>query len=127
MTNIAKALYQFWNGFGIPAFVENTVPENMPDGTPVEMPYITYRLAEPDWSDTIQLYARVWYRGTSFTGILTKVDQISRAIGTGKTISFDNGFLALFKDSMFAQYMKDDIDETIKIAYLSIIAHSVEV
>ena len=38
MTNTAKALYQFFSGFGLPAYVEYNVPDE------AALPYITYRL-----------------------------------------------------------------------------------
>ena len=126
MTDVATALYEFWSGFGIPAFVENTIPDEMPDGTPVKMPYITYRLAEPDWINPISMYARVWYRGTSFTWLSAKVDEIGREIGTGKTIPFENGCLTLFKDDIFSQYMSESDDGMVKTAYLSLIMHSIK-
>ena len=54
MTNTAKALYQFFSGFGIPAYVEYAPPDN------AQLPYITYQLIEPDWDDGGTFYARVW-------------------------------------------------------------------
>lgn len=144
MTNIATALSYFWNGFGIPAFVEGTVPDKMPeelsvrniDGTPViferdapvKMPYITYRLAQPEWDEPMSMYARVWYRGTSFKGLASKIDQISDALKSGYSVSDDGFYMALMKDSNFCQYMPDDSgDGMIKTAYLSLIMHVVEV
>lgn len=131
MTNIATALQTFFGGFNIPAFVEGTVPDKMPDGNggmvKVEMPYITYRLIQPDWVYPVSTFARVWYRGTSFVPIATKVDEIGRAIGTGKTLNFENGFVTLFKDTNFCQYVPDESgDKNIKVAYLSLIMHAME-
>lgn len=128
MTNVATALYDFWSGFGIPAFVEGTVPDKLPDGTPVVMPYITYRLAQPEWDEPMSMYARVWYRSTSFAGLAAKVDQISDVLKSGYSVS-DNGFyMALMKDSNFCQYMIDDSEDgMVKMAYLSLIMHVVEV
>lgn len=120
MTNVAIALQSFWAGFDIPAYVENAVPDN------AQMPYITYRLAQPDWRETMSMYARIWYRSTSFRGLAAKVDEISQAIGTGLTVPFTGGFITLFKDGNFAQYMPDE-DETIKVAYLSLTMHAMEV
>ena len=41
MINTARALYGFFSGFGLPAFVEYSVPED------AELPYITYPQKEP--------------------------------------------------------------------------------
>lgn len=122
MTNVATALYSFWSSFSISAYVEDTVPEN------AQMPYITYRLAQPDWDSVMSMYARVWYRSTSFTGLAAKVDQISRVLDSGYSISGDGFYMALMKDSNFCQYMPDSSgDGAIKTAYLSLIMHVVEV
>ena len=119
MTNVATALYGFWSGFGIPAYVENTVPED------AQMPYITYRLAQPDWREPMSMYARVWYRSTSFVDIAAKVDEISKALATGYSAKIDNGYIVLMKDVFFCQYMPDDSgDGAIKTAYLSLIMHA---
>ena len=128
MTNVATALYDFWSGFGIPAFVEGAVPDELPDGTPVTMPYITYRLAQPEWDEPMSMYARVWYRGTSFNGLADKVDQISNALKSGYSVSDDGFYMALMKDNNFCQYMIDDSEDgMVKMAYLSLIMHVVEV
>ena len=122
MTNVATALYSFWSNFSIPAYVENAVPEN------AQMPYITYRLAQPEWDSVMSMYARVWYRSTSFAGLAAKVDQISRVLDSGYSISGDGYYMVLMKDSNFCQYMPDSSsDGMIKTAYLSLIMHVVEV
>lgn len=122
MTNIAIALYDFWSSFGIPVYVEDTVPDD------AQMPYITYRLAQPDWLNPMSMYARVWYRGTSFAGIAAKVDQISKALEHGFSVSGDGFYMVLTKDVNFCQYMPGDTtDEMVKAAYLSLVMHAVEV
>lgn len=130
MTKVAIALQSFWAGFGMPAFVEDSVPDEMPDENgvmhPVELPYITYRLAQPNWSRAMSMYARVWYHGTSYVDLSAKVDEISQTIGTGITIPYDSGFISLFKDDNFCQFMPE-IDGTTKVAYLSLVMHCVEV
>ena len=122
MTNTAKAFYAFWNGFGIPAYIENCVPDD------AQMPYITYSVYEPTWGETASIYARVWYRSTSLTGISAKVDEIAQAVGGGTQRPLDGGgFLAIFKDSPFAQYIGDESsDGMTKCFYLLFVVHVVE-
>ena len=122
MTNVAKALYEFWSGFDIPAYVEKTVPDE------AQLPYITYRLAQPDWYTPMSMYARVWYRSTSFVGLANKVDEISDALDGGTVIRFSDGSggIVLFKDVNFVQYLTDENPE-IKTAYISFIMHAMEV
>lgn len=114
MTNTAMILQEFWSSFGIPAYVEQTVPDE------AQMPYITYRLAEPDWDSETTIYARIWYRSTSFVSIADKVDEISHKIDSGLTIPFDGGMMVIFKDPIFVQYIPNENgDFNIKCAYLS--------
>ena len=120
MTNTAKALYQFFSSFGLDAYVEYNVPD---DAT---LPYITYQLIEPDWSDSGTIYARVWYRSTSYTAINAKVDQIRAAIGEGLSLPTPSGAVYLSKGSPFAQNMPMEGDDTLKVIYLNlnIMAHT---
>jgi len=119
VTNVAKALYRFFSGFGLPAFVENNVPEE------ATLPYITYQMVVPDWRDTAVMYARVWYRSTSFSAINAKVDQISAAIGEGVSIPTSGGAVYLNKGSPFAQYMPMEGDDTLKVVYLNLIINAI--
>lgn len=119
MTNTAIALYQFFSGFGLEAFIENNVPEE------AQLPYITYQLVEPDWLDSATIYARVWYRSTSFVAINAKVDEIRASIGEGTCLTTENGAVYLFKGSPFAQYMPMEGDDTLKVVYLNLIIHAI--
>lgn len=118
MTDTAKALYQFFSGFGIPTFVEYNIPEKMPDGTPVTPPYITYQVIEPDWPDNGTLYARLWYRGTTYRDINAKTDEIKAAVGGGVTLPTDSGCVFLTKGTPFAQEQPTEGDDTLMVYYL---------
>lgn len=119
MTNTARALYQFFSGFGLPAYAKNNVPDE------AEAPYITYEVTRPAPLAKCLLHAWVWYRGTTMTDVLAKCDQIEAAIGTGITIPTPGGFVALFKDddTPFAQEQPDP-DKTIRVMYLTMILHA---
>ena len=118
MTNTAIALYNFFSGFDIPAYVEGNIPDN------AQMPYITYNLIEPEPLGTALLNASVWYRDTSVMAISAKVDQIKAAIGNGIGLPTDGGVVYIFRDrvSRFAQIMNDPNPET-KRAYLTMLIH----
>lgn len=120
MRDVAKALYDFWSSFNIPAYPENNVPYTEDGVTPVDPPYITYRIVRPDWRNQVSTYARVWYKDTSFIDISNKVDEIESRIGEGVMLPTDNGFLLLFKDLNFCQYEPTE-DTRMKVAYLSLI------
>lgn len=128
MTNTARSLYQFFSGFGIPAYSKDNVPDTINvNGVemPVEPPYITYEIVEPEPLAKCLFHAWIWYRDTSMTAVLAKADQIKAAIGTGLTIPTPGGFIALFRDNdtPFAQEQPDP-DKTIRVMYLTMILHA---
>ena len=113
----ASALYNFWSGFVLPAYEENTVP------TDAEFPYITYQVVTDSFGAEIALTASVWYRGTSWVEANAKAEEISRTISRGgKTIPVDGGVLWLKRGTPFAQSMGDETDDLIKRKYLNITA-----
>ena len=120
MRDVAKALYDFWSSFGLPAYPDNNVPYTEDGVTTVDPPYITYRIVRPDWRNQVSTYARVWYKDTSYIAISNKVDEIESRIGEGVMLPTDNAFLLLFKDLNFCQYEPTE-DTRMKVAYLSLI------
>lgn len=120
MKDVAKALYDFWSSFGLPAYPENNVPYSNDGVNPVDPPYITYRITRPEWRTQVSTYARVWYKDTSYIAISNKVDQIESRIGEGVMLPTESGFILLFKDLNFCQYEPTE-DSRLKVAYLSLI------
>ena len=113
----AAAIYQFWSGFGLAAYEENTVPH---DAT---FPYITYQLVTDSFDREIPLSASLWYRIESWTGINAKTEEISQKISRGgKIIPCDDGAIWLKRGQPFAQSMGDESDNLIKRKYLNITA-----
>ena len=116
MTKTA-AIYQFWSGFGLTTYEENTVP------TDAAFPYITYQLVTDSFDREIQLTASIWYRSESWMAINAKTEEISQKISRGgKIISFDGGAIWLKRGQPFAQNMRDESDDLIKRKYLNITA-----
>lgn len=101
MTNTAQALYEFWSGFGLPAYTVGTVPD---DAT---VPYITYSLTETEPLEAGTHYAQVWYRSTSNIQLLSKVDEIIRAVGNGVKIDCEGGYVLLRPAGPYVQLMVD--------------------
>lgn len=128
-TNVSVALHDFFTGFGIPAFLEDSIPEKMPDGqgglVETNPPYITYQLMIPEPLHTSIFHARVWYRNTSAGPVLAKCGEIERAIGRGITIPTEYGSVVIFKDgnTPFAQLQPMN-DPNLKVAYLTMILHA---
>ena len=113
----AAAIYQFWSGFGLTAYEENTVP------TDAVFPYITYQLVTDSFDREIPLTASLWYRSESWTAINAKTEEISQKISRGgKIISCDGGAIWLKRGQPFAQSMGDGSDNLIKRKYLNITA-----
>ena len=125
-TNVATALYDFFSGFGIPVFLEDNIPEQIPDGNGgmvnTEPPYITYKLSIPEQLHSSIFNVRIWYRNTSVGAVLSKCGEIQRAIGMGVTIPTEYGSIALFPDdnTPFIQIQPMN-DPNLKVAYLTMI------
>ena len=113
----AAAIYQFWSGFGLTAYEENTVP------TDADFPYITYQLVTDSFDREIPLTASIWYRSESWVDINAKTEEISKTISRGgKIIPCDGGAIWLKRGQPFAQSMGDESDDLIKRKYLNITA-----
>ena len=113
----AAAIYQFWSGFGLTAYEENTVP------TDATFPYITYQLVTDSFDREIPLTASLWYRSESWAAINAKTEEISQTISRGgKIIPCDGGAIWLKRGQPFAQNMGDESDNLTKRKYLNITA-----
>ena len=113
----AAAIYQFWSGFGLTAYEENTVP------TDATFPYITYQLVTDSFDREVSATASLWYRSESWTAINAKTEEISQKISRGgKIIACDGGAIWIKRGQPFAQNMGDESDNLIKRKYLNITA-----
>lgn len=111
----AAAIYQFWSGFGLTAYEENTVP------TDAAFPYVTYQLVTDSFDREVAATASLWYRSESWTAINAKTEEIARYIGgSGCLLDCDSGFIWLKRGSPFAQNMGDESDNLIKRKYINV-------
>jgi hypothetical protein len=116
VTEIAKALYAFYSGFGIPAYTEDNVPSD------AQLPYITYTLPQSEVFSGATHQVRVWYYGESNAPVNAKVDEIIAAIGQGVKLKAKNGFIIIYPGTgTLAQNQPSD-DET-RIVYLNLEIH----
>ena len=113
MINTAKALNEFWSGFGLLAYTVNTVPEE------AQLPYITYSLVETEPLESATHYAQVFYRSTSNLAMLEKVDEIKNRIGDGVLIECEGGKISLRPVTPLVQIMTD-ADPAIRYAYINL-------
>ena len=113
----AAAIYNFWNSFDIPAYEENTVPED------AKFPYITYQFVTDSFDNDVQMTASIWYRGSSWVEANAKAEEISQTIGRGGILlKCDGGKIWIKRGIPFAQNMGDESDNLIKRKYLNITA-----
>ena len=111
MYKAAEALKNFYSGFGLPAFQEDTVPDD------VSLPYISFSLSEPEWNQRASHFVRVWDRTKLNTGIIRKADQITQAIGTRKKIKYDGGYLVIYPENPKTQIV---VDGDTRYAYINL-------
>lgn len=115
--NKAAAIHQFWSGFGLTAYEENTVPSD------AVFPYITYQLVTDAFDNDVPMTASLWYRGESWVDINAKEREISAYIGIdGVIIKRSDGRVWLKKGTPFAQNMGDESDNLIRRKYLNVTA-----
>ena len=113
MTSIAKALYAFYSGFGLPAYPEDGVPSD------AALPYITYTIVQPDFIDSAVHQARIWYQSDSYAGVNAKADEIISAVGRGLLLPDGDGAVCLRPGTPLAQHMPIEGKPEIKIVYLN--------
>lgn len=109
-----QAYHAFISGFGLPAYDENTVPEN------AALPRLTYSFASDEFGYPVALSISVWDRSTSWATVTNKANEIYETIGLGgKVVSFDDGYIWIKRGRPFSQRMADEND-TIRRIYLNI-------
>lgn len=108
----AQALYNFWSSFDIPAYDENTIPED------AQMPYITYQTMTDSMGNVLPMSATLWYGNAyAWDSIQRKADEIAQRIGqNGYYLSkIDGGYVWLTKGTPFAQRMESEQDNVRQI------------
>lgn len=112
----AQTLHSFYSSFGLPAYDENTVPDD------AVLPYISYEVAEDSIGSPVYLSASLWYRSPSWAEITKKANEIGAYIGYGgRTFNYDDGLMWIQRGSPFMQRSADD-DDTIRRMNLNISA-----
>lgn len=111
-----QTLHAFWSGFDLPAYDENSVPDNS------KLPYITYEASNDSFGGTLFLTASLWYYSTSWASITQKEQQIADYITRGgRMLAYDDGAMWIQKGSPWAQRMNDESDSTIKRIVLNVV------
>jgi len=110
-----QALHNFWGGFGLMAYDENTVPDD------AALPYITYEASKDFFAPDIAQSASIWYYSPSWAEITEKEQQIADYIGRGgRMISCDDGAIWIKRGQPWAQRMPDPSDDMIRRITLNV-------
>lgn len=99
MKQTAMALKSFFSQFGVPAYSETSVPDEL------ELPYITYPIKEPEWREKTSLYCIIWCRTSGYSQALSIADAIMGAVNEGAKIKTENGYVVLYPENPFFQEM----------------------
>lgn len=111
------AIYQFLNGFGIPAYAATSTPSD------AAFPYITYDLVMGEWEGgEVNMPVNIWYRTDSEAEPNAKVRELYQAIGHGGiTIRCDEGLIWIKRGSPWAQAVRvEGEDEKVKRRYVNV-------
>ena len=114
----SQAIQAFWSSFGLPAYDEQTVPDD------AVLPYITYNVVTDMLDNKIPLTGSLWYFGTSWADVTAKADQIARYVGENGhiVIRFDDGYMYVTQGSPFYQRVADTSNELVRRIYINIMA-----
>lgn len=118
-----QAQNTYWNSFGIPAFQEDTVPREIPDGKggmkPLEMPYITYEMVSGSLDGLMSVDASVWFRGTKWSEICQQTDAMAKI--ADREIKIDGGYVKFRKSvGYWAQPLSDPNDDKVRRMRLNV-------
>lgn len=114
-----QVLFDFFSSFGIPAYLESSVPET------ANFPYITYNLVTSTFTQetATNMVVNVFYRQNEAVAN-DKVSEISRAIGlNGRLLNCEDGKVWLQRGNPWCQSMSDPVDDKIQRRYLNVTAY----
>lgn len=117
-----QALYNFFSGFGIPAYEENSIYS---EDIEIELPYITYGINLATFpASNVSIPASIWYRSASWKDIQDKAIEINAKLKNGGiSLPCDGGFILLKQeDDREADMTGDPSDRLVKRAILHIVA-----
>lgn len=114
-----EAIYQFFAGFGVPAFEQNSVPDGKDRPA---YPYITYELRPDRFGDyDTSVMFSVWDDNNSIERVVSISDSIARSLGRiGKVLKCDGGYVLMIADTPFCDIRAEESARTIKRALCSV-------
>lgn len=116
MLKTIQAYYNFWSSVipGVPAFVEQTVPELQ------SMPYITYTLQQNSFGESAIHQARVWTQSTDYEQMANCLQIIEDKIpDAGVNLPVEGGVIIFYRGQPFIQKMPME-DPLLQVGYINI-------
>nr|DAR47681.1 MAG TPA: hypothetical protein [Caudoviricetes sp.] len=113
--SINRALNAFFNGFGIPGYLEDNIPPT------ASLPYLTYKPTIPGgWNESASFHARLWYPSKGGRApILQTEDTISAVFPRGGLkIECEGGAILLDRDDNTWAQPLDNPPEGYQCEYL---------
>ena len=105
----------YWSSFGMPAYQENTVPDDKKD----KYPYLTYQAVNGQLGGQLTASANLYYKGTSWATIMQEVGQMEKAID--RQVFIDGGVMKVRKPlANFAQPAPEASDSKIRRMLLTV-------
>lgn len=112
-----QAQYNFWNGFGVPAYEANTVP----DAKGLTYPYITYSAVGGGFEEPIVTSASIWDMSATWARADALSDLIEHTIRTMGCPKIDGGRMRVtIGETTFAQSMGDPDNDKIRRKLLTV-------
>lgn len=118
-----QAQQAFWSSFGLPAYDELSVPDEIWDDdlqkmVKVTMPYITYEAVSGNIGAQTIVSASIWYRSNSWKEISEKAEAIAKAIyeDARTAIQIDGGYMKvrLPNGTMHSDRMEEPTDKQVR-------------
>lgn len=115
MMNKEQALNEFWNGFGITAYDNNSVPDNAP------YPRITYECITDNFGYPVTSSASIWTRSSGWASAEKIKQAIEQRITRGGCYkTYSNGAMWIRRGNPFSVRSRDASDESVKQIMLNI-------
>lgn len=124
-----QALDKFWNGFGVIAFQDDSVPDanQFEDMNINPYPRITYSVSTNDFGVPTSMTASIWDRSTSWKTALGILKEVKNTLKNGGVqIHYNEGVMWIKTGTPFSSEMSDP-DDTIKRIVINIETEYLEV
>lgn len=125
--NKEQAYSDFWSGFGVLAWEENSMPDDETIQSLIEAglatakyPYIAYQVIVDDLGHPVYPTASIYDRSTSWKRADELANTVSERIQKMNTIKLDNGRMFITKGSPFMQHQMESEDMNIRRVILNL-------